>query len=457
MKIITYLILFFTLLATAPLCPAQASEDIATAFCDELKGEKEKLYETYERHNLKSYQILVQGYKNWIFRSKSDFKTNFSISLKTISYFKALEEAFKKKNVTLITLYTPPRGVLHADQIPQKIAMQYDFDPSKAWESYSQTLKALQNSGIHIVPFERSELPTSFFYKRDHHWAPDGAKYVAQKIATLLKAFPTYQGLDKTEFKTKSLGSQNFKGTFKKVFKNICKTKIPPEHVEKFETALSDTVASEKALFEEAAIPKIVLIGTSNSATHPNIANFDGFLKEALSSDILNVSINGAGIDGPILAYLNSKEFKETPPKFVIWEIPGYYSLNAMESRIFRQAIPAIYGSCNNTALQHTEKEDLKEGTLFLFEDLVPSNIEGSAYYIHLGFSQKIQSPVTIKLLYKNSHDRYTIKRPKRFPHDGEFYLALKDNNKGLLHSVEIELSEEPFDLFLTARICKRP
>ncbi|NBV29476.1 hypothetical protein EBS02_10795, partial [bacterium] len=85
-------------------------------------------------------------------------------------------------------------------------------------------------------------------------------------------------------------------------------------------------------LFQSDKAPEIVLIGTSNSVNSSSYSNFDGFLKEALGTDVLNLSKTGGGFSDSMAEYLNSDQFKKSPPKIIIWEIPSYYDLNKQNS-----------------------------------------------------------------------------------------------------------------------------
>ena len=86
--------------------------------------------------------------------------------------------------------------------------------------------------------------------------------------------------------------------------------------------AASDQPAAEDALFANTEVP-VALIGTSYSA-NPNW-NFVGALKEALHSDVVNYAEDGHGPILPMLSYLKSDAFKNSPPQVLIWEFPERY------------------------------------------------------------------------------------------------------------------------------------
>jgi alginate O-acetyltransferase complex protein AlgJ len=72
------------------------------------------------------------------------------------------------------------------------------------------------------------------------------------------------------------------------------------------------------------AVP-VALIGTSYSA-NPNW-NFVGALQQALRSDVVNYAEDGHGPILPMLSYLQSDAFKNSPPQVLIWEFPNVICL----------------------------------------------------------------------------------------------------------------------------------
>ena len=75
-------------------------------------------------------------------------------------------------------------------------------------------------------------------------------------------------------------------------------------------------------MFADSEVP-VTLVGTSYSANAN--WNFVGALKQALRSDVINDSKDGHGPILPMLAYLKSDAFKNTPPQVLIWEFPERY------------------------------------------------------------------------------------------------------------------------------------
>ncbi|WP_353194399.1 alginate O-acetyltransferase AlgX-related protein [Pusillimonas noertemannii] len=71
-------------------------------------------------------------------------------------------------------------------------------------------------------------------------------------------------------------------------------------------------------LFGDASLPSVALIGTSYSRT----SSFVSFLEAALRTPVPSFAQDGGDFWGAAKTYLASAEFRDTPPRVVIWEIP---------------------------------------------------------------------------------------------------------------------------------------
>ena len=93
----------------------------------------------------------------------------------------------------------------------------------------------------------------------------------------------------------------------------------------------------------------VALVGTSYSA---NPAwNFAGALRQHLQRDLSNHAEDGQGPIVPMLKYLQSEEFKNSPPQLVIWEFPERYLPMANDLEGFDPAWIATLKSSNKQRL----------------------------------------------------------------------------------------------------------
>jgi alginate biosynthesis protein AlgX len=437
--------------------PAQAQnndcgvEEVQALFCPAMKDET-----LYDKNNFDSYKMLVPGNGGWIFRSESDFRNDFSIPDDTLDDLEELSDAFKAHGTELVMLITPTRALMHSQYITDEDKKKYDLrNMDKVWKSYWNGIESIRNRGITVVGVERPAPETPFFYRKDHHWNPYGAQLSAKALAATIKKLPAYKDIEKIEYATREDGAYDFYGVSKKVFKRICDTRQPPERIVKKVTERKSTAEGQDDLFGDSKQPEIVLMGTSNSTMEPSQANFEGFLKEELSADIINMSVSGGGLDTAMISYLNSEAFHKNPAKIAIWEIPGYYDLSN-HKKFFREAIPATYGSCESNPVVLAKDKKIEEKTMIALEKLASRKISGSDYYLNVGFNTPMTEPVTLDLRYVKNRDKYKFDRSGRYPSDGQFYVALQDGKKENLEKVVLNLPEEAKGKTVSVMICKK-
>lgn len=304
------------------------AQDISPLYCDKLAQES-----AYDANKLSAYKILSLGKDGWVFRTRSDYKQDLDLKKTALNHLDTMNKALQDKGTTLVMVFIPTRGMMNYGQITDEDKKAYNVSPETMWDHYQKRIDALGTKNILAIGATRDTAKTiPFFFKRDHHWRPEGAQYMAEHTAAAIKKLPAYQGIKQQRFTTVLESTKDFKGTFTKTFKTLCGNPLPPEKLPVYVTnATGGTDA--KALLDDAASPSdIVLIGTSNSANGVSDFNFDGFLKEHLNADLLNLAITGGGTDEAMLDFLSSERFASNPPKILIWELPAYYDLNKTNS-----------------------------------------------------------------------------------------------------------------------------
>jgi len=71
-------------------------------------------------------------------------------------------------------------------------------------------------------------------------------------------------------------------------------------------------------LFGDANLPSVALIGTSYSGT----SSFSSYLEAALGTPVPSFAQDGGDFWLAAKTYLTGRDFRETPPRLVVWEIP---------------------------------------------------------------------------------------------------------------------------------------
>ncbi len=266
----------------------------------------------------RSFENLSLGDEDWLYR-KQDLITRFGPGQIGYSGIQQLNDALKEFGTTLVIVPIPTRGIVHPEFLGG-----VSFDVEEAARGYSNYLDNLRARGVLVPSLERLvQLNSSekLFFARDHHWTPEGARVVAKEVAQLLAKQSVTAEIPSIEFSSHLARVEDNPGSYQRAAAAMCDRHFPPEEFPVFEST------GHFDLFDEPEAPDIVLVGTSNSRGGMAF-NFDGFLKESLSKDVLNLAKSGGGYDEAILEYLASDHFHIDPPRFLIWEVPGYLFLN---------------------------------------------------------------------------------------------------------------------------------
>lgn len=442
--------------------------ELASSFCSKLEDEK-----IYDENGLSNYSRLIPGKNGWIFRTKNDFRSDWKINDKTTNYLLSLQDAFSKHNQTLVIVMLPVRGLVHADQLFRHHRDEYGLtNTDTAWDKYESSIRDLQKNGVNVVGINRDDAVPDFFYKRNHHWSAEGARIVAGKVAEVVRTMPVYDKISHQKYATEKTNSAVYKSSFEKAFKKICGTDIPDEMANHYETSSVTAADNASMIFDNSHVPQTVLLGTSNSVSESSEANFEGFLKEYLSSDILNLSYIGGGIDTSIMSYLDSDHFSASAPKIVIWEVPGYYDFNVMDDKLFNQIIPAAFGSCatdpahemnfgeissGQTIIYSLQSEDSAQGTQPVSISAEDVAYASKDFYIHLEFSRPLKNKFSLQFQYENGGKKIqNFEKTKEYAHDGNFYTLFLANSNPL-QEIRLVLPKEEGHVGLTAQICSLP
>lgn len=403
----------FVIIVLLILYPSYSLAQNQDMYCSALDDSK-----TYK--NKQSYKYLLVGSDGWLFRSKKDFKEDFLFNTKTLENFSKFNNALKNNGVNLYIVMPPTRGLMHGDKLSVSVNNYPKFNKQKAWNSYYNSIKQLQDIGLSVASFDGvMELGGEFYYKRDHHWTLSGADFSAKNTAKLFEGIK--KDIPETYYKTDNTNEIiELNGSFEGFVEKACDIQIPNE-----KTELVKTYKDNDLFIDDDSVAKIALVGTSNcTEPNPSYANFAGYLREYIGADVDNASIAGGGIDTPMLAYLASNDYRNKKHKHIIWELASHYDFNGDEFKpIFKQIIPAAKGECNGSAT--VEKE------LFLSSEKIDLDIDSidKNSYIYLKFDNPINKDFALS--YKNSKGnlkRFRFKRSDRYPNDGIYFYEFDED-----------------------------
>lgn len=268
-------------------------------------------------------QGLVIGKEGWLYTDeefKSSEKSQWALQ-NNLSFIKWINKEFSKRHVNLIIVPVPAKARVYADKLNK------DKPDNLHINTYQVLLTELRAASVHVADsyqaMQRDKKSHAQFLKTDTHWTPDGAKAVANHAAQYITN-KTKMELVTSEYVTERKQTKELKGD---LFNYL---PLSPW----FEDLLPDSdqitlyqtyQASDEAvddLFAETS-DTVALVGTSYSA-NPNW-NFEGALKQALSTDIINYAEEGQGPIKPMMRFLQTYETEMPDLKLVIWEIPERY------------------------------------------------------------------------------------------------------------------------------------
>ncbi|MGV8916191.1 MAG: alginate O-acetyltransferase [Pseudomonas sp.] len=268
---------------------------------------------------------VVLGKDQWLY---SDEEFNPIVNSEqneadNLALIRGVNEALKKQGIQMVLAIVPAKTRLYPEHIGASAPAALHAD------LYQQFHARMATDGILapdlLVPLQRAKQNGAVFLRTDTHWTPMGAEVVAQRLGATIAEQTPLSG-EPQQFTTEAKEPAPYKGdltTFlplDPLFSNL----LPrPDTLQQRSTQpLANTGKSDDALFGNNDVA-VALVGTSYSA-NPHW-NFLGALKQALNSDVVNYAEDGHGPILPMLKYLRTDAFKNSPPQVLIWEFPERY------------------------------------------------------------------------------------------------------------------------------------
>ncbi|MDA5557656.1 alginate O-acetyltransferase AlgX-related protein [Shimia sp. MMG029] len=247
----------------------------------------------------------VAGAEDWLFTAE-EFqepveRRDLAAELARVS------DVLAREGMALVPVVVPDKARMQAFRLRRGRSEGFD-------QRYARALTTISALGLPVVDLRPALSSEGSFMRTDTHWSPAGAQRAAEAIAEALGELD----LPQVDVQTVAFGESRFEGdllTFVATGRLREVVGPSPEMIARYETS----VAVAGGLFGEANIP-VALVGTSFSARSD--FHFEGFLKQALQLDILNVSRVGQGPFVPMDAFLENRAAYSSLPSIVVWEIP---------------------------------------------------------------------------------------------------------------------------------------
>ncbi len=387
----------------------------------------------YTTRYQQNFTTLVQAQGDWLFRTREDLRTEFDTTPGGYKRLQQVHDAFKKRGVELVVVYQPTRGLVNRNMLnPEEKAA---FDYQKALRNYQAMLQRFSKMGYNVPdlsPLTNEQLAAAdqgkdFYFRGDQHWTPYGAERAAKIVADTVHKMPAFEGIPRKEFETKKSGRMGKTGTLHNVAGQLCGTSYAVQYMDQFATEPKGTSGGGDDLFGDSGNAQITLVGTSHSGKN---YNFSGFLEQYIGADVLNVAFPGGGLEGSMIQYLGSEEFKNNPPKILVWEFSPLYPLN--QETIWRQMLALLDNGCEgkpaqmsaSTALKPGQNELMVNGRNGVIKDLTNRN-----HQLDIRYEDTSVKVMQATLWYLNGrHEDIKIEKPTTSDTDGRFAFQLRED-----------------------------
>ena len=273
---------------------------------------------------------VILGKDQWLYTDEEfdPVANSEQTEAENFALIRGVRDQLKQHGVQLVMAIVPAKARLYPEHIGAQTPTSLHAD------LYQQFHAQAQQAGIVapdlLAPLQQAKQQGQVFLRTDTHWTPMGAEVVAQNLSKAIAAQMPLSGTPQ-QYQTEAVKTEPYKGdltTFlplDPLFSNL----LPkPDDLQQRATTVvngsadSSSDAGDAALFANNDIP-VALVGTSYSA-NPHW-NFLGALQQSLKSDVVNYAEDGHGPILPMLKYLQTDAFKNSPPQVLIWEFPERY------------------------------------------------------------------------------------------------------------------------------------
>ena len=227
----------------------------------------------------------------------------------------AVSKNLKAQGIELVVALVPDKT-----RVEQAHLCGLHRSPSFA-QRLSQWQTALTQAGVNVLNLEPvlSALPGERYYRTDSHWNETGSDAAAQAIAKHLKGGKlAASAVSPMNRQTADRPGDLFRLSNLEGLPALLRPPVEKAQITSLAAEPAAPAAGADDLFGDAALPTVVVLGTSFSRT----SNFVPFLSQHLGEAVANLAKDGGNFEGSALAYLGSPTFEQTPPKTIVWEVP---------------------------------------------------------------------------------------------------------------------------------------
>lgn len=396
---------------------------------------------------------LVPGRDGWIFR-EGDLQPRYDIGDSLSRQLSRFVADLGSRGTRLAVVLLPPRGVLAAPQLDAKEAAAQGFSAEALAARYREAVAALARTGALapdlLAAAERDGLGSGYYFARDHHWRPEGARSAMEALAGAARAAGlSFSPRPYTNVADKE---RSVAGSFSRQLERECGSPpLPVETMTRWRSVPSGPAGDSGALLDAAPPAEIVLVGASHTNKgNEDLMNVAGWLRAATGTDVLNAGVDAGGFDTGLLAWMDTPEARAHPPRLLVWEITARVT-PAVED-FFRVGIPTLYGDCAQPLAQATA--EARGGSTKLVS--LPAGTQAGGSYLVLDVADRglVKFAVSFALA-SGSTDTVHLKRATVTPNSGRFYVEAPLSTA---HLVDVGLvAPEGTETTVATRVCRYP
>ncbi|OZG74310.1 hypothetical protein BTA51_04665 [Hahella sp. CCB-MM4] len=300
---------------------------------------------------------VVVGNDEWLFTQEEfkaypDFADRVNNQLELISQVK---QYLDNQGVDLAVVIVPSKARVYAEHLQDSMPYEGHKD------LYFSAVEKLLAKGIHsplLLPgMMEGKDQARMFLRTDTHWTPEGAAIAASEIVRQLEPKEKNMEWHTKAFETVSQKPREHKGDLLNYipldpyFAYLGPGTEPLLPRETFPLDSEDQASGmDDDLFGESSA-EVALVGTSYSANP--LWNFVGALQQQAGVEVISYAQEGKGPVIPMMEYLLSDDFLESPPNVVIWEFPERYI--PMSYDLSEYALPFTVAGNSSNSLNHQE------------------------------------------------------------------------------------------------------
>lgn len=284
------------------------------------------------------FQRFGQIFKNsdgWLVSEKLDLQIDHEgLTEQEVSNLNRFASLLQQRNIDLILLPTPPRGLILKEEMGKLSA---DFDVSLLNAQFELLLADIQPLGKVINTINLPDAPPrNLFYKSSLDWTPSGAKWFSERIVERLTRDDSQYPITPLPI---AAGPVSAGGAIRSYVESVCNIALEPEYSIGF--AASDFSSSDYSDF------KIAVLG--DRLAQEERFQFAQILSEATASKVLNYASPEGSQQWGWLRLIDDIVNQKADVNTIIWQFQTHDGFAS--SQLFSQLIPALSGGCSSGAL----------------------------------------------------------------------------------------------------------